>query len=194
MLAEILREWFGPDAGQPGTRFQVAFETAGDSLNMQPVGFDSKTSTAENWRHYMREEIPPLFGLDFNQALWNQGFVIAGKHMFLLVTLEKGSLNQQHRYEDRFLTEELFQWQSQNKTKQDGKHGRLIHDHRVEGVDVHLFVRRHKLLDGKAAPFVYCGIVSFESWKGNSPITVQWRLSKPVPPALLQILNVPGST
>jgi len=54
-LGGILRGWFGPDAGQPGTRFQVLFETVGDSLKMQPVGIESKTAPAETWRHYMIE-------------------------------------------------------------------------------------------------------------------------------------------
>ena len=194
LLAEILRGWFGPDAGQPGTRFQVAFETAGDLLRMQPIGQPTATSTAEKWRHYMREDIPPLFGLDFNQAIWNQGFVIGGKHMFLLVTLEKSSLNQDHRYEDRFLSSDMFQWQSQNRTKKDSKHGRLIQGHRDEGVDVHLFVRRNKVLDGKAAPFVYCGNVDFVSWDGDAPITVDWKLEEAVPVALHRALDIPTTT
>ena len=191
VLAEIVHGWFGPDAGRPGTRYEVAFEPAGERLRMEPVAVRQATQTAEVWRHYMREDIPPLFGLTFNPATWNQGFIAADGHAFLLVTLEKGGLNKDHRYEDHFLSADRFQWQSQNKTKQESKHGQLICDHRQAGVDVHLFVRKRKVLDGKAAPFVYCGSVDFESWEGEQPISVKWHLREPVPSALGATLDIP---
>lgn len=191
VLAELVRGWFGPDAGRPGTRFEVAFEPAGNQLRMQPVTLQEAESTAETWRHYMREDIPPLFGLTFNPAIWNQGFVVADRHVFLLVTLDKGGLNTDHRYEDHFVSAESFQWQSQNKTKQESKHGRLIRNHEQEGVSVHLFIRKRKVLDGKAAPFVYCGFVDFVSCEGEKPISVLWRLREPVPQAMTESLGVP---
>ena len=110
-----------------------------------------------------------------------------------LVTLDKGGLNKDHRYEDHFLTADRFQWQSQNRTKQESKHGRLIRDHAASGDQVHLFVRKRKVLDGKGAPFVYCGQVEFESWEGNNPISVNWRLRDPVPSAMRKSLDVPAS-
>ncbi|MFV1967931.1 MAG: DUF3427 domain-containing protein [Pirellulaceae bacterium] len=67
----------------------------------------------------------------------------------LLVTLEKAGLNKDHRYEDHFLSVDRFQWQSQNKAKQESQHGQLIHNHHTAGVDVHLFVRKCKVLDGR---------------------------------------------
>ena len=139
----------------------------------------------------MREDIPPLFGLTFNPAIWNQGFIVADRHVFLLVTLEKGGLNKDHRYEDHFLSVDRFQWQSQNKTKKESRHGQLIQKHSQEGADVHLFVRKRKVLDGMAAPFVYCGSVEFESWEGEQPISVIWRLRRPVPVAMCRALDVP---
>ncbi len=35
-LAELMREWFGPDAGQPGTDFQVEFSKSGDFWQVEP--------------------------------------------------------------------------------------------------------------------------------------------------------------
>ncbi|MCA9087252.1 MAG: DUF3427 domain-containing protein [Planctomycetaceae bacterium] len=192
VLAEIVRGWFGPDAGLPGTQYEVAFEPAGDVLRMVPVEAKPSSAGAALWSHYMREDIAPLFGLTFNTGSWNQGFVVADDHVFLLVTLEKGSLNKDHRYEDHFLSAEFFQWQSQNRTTQNSKPGHLIRNHQKEGKDIHLFVRRHKLLDGKAAPFVNCGLVTFESWEGERPISVKWRLREPVPETLWNALKVPA--
>ena len=139
----------------------------------------------------MWEDIPPLFGLTFSLGSWNQGFVLIEDHAFLLVTLEKGSLNKDYRYDDRFLSADRFLWQSENRTKQERKHGRLIRNHQSKGVDIYLFIRRHKLLDGTVAPFVYCGPVDFESWEGETPITVKWRLRESVPSTMRGSLEVP---
>ena len=132
-----------------------------------------------------------MFGLEANPATWNQGFVQTEGHLFLLVTLDKGGLNRDHRYDDRFLSANRFLWQSQNKTKQESKHGNLIRDHRDLGIQVHLFVRRQEVTEGKGAPFVYCGLVDFASWDGERPIAVQWDLREAVPEMLQATLNVP---
>ncbi len=42
ILAEILRGWFGPDVGRPGTRYEVVFEIAGDELRMTPVNAERR--------------------------------------------------------------------------------------------------------------------------------------------------------
>jgi superfamily II DNA or RNA helicase/diadenosine tetraphosphate (Ap4A) HIT family hydrolase len=146
---------------------------------------------ATRWRPYLREDIPPLFGLTFNEAVWNSGFVKRPGHLFLLVTLEKGDLAETFQYHDRFLGPDLFQWQSQNRTRRDSPAGRALSRHQEEGYQVHLFVRRTKKIKGSAAPFVYCGDVRFVDWEGDTPITVRWRLPEPVPPALREALGVP---
>ncbi len=150
---------------------------------------DSATG-ANLWRDYMREDIPPLFGLKFGTGAWNQGFVVQGKEVFLLVTLDKNALNQDHRYEDMFLSPTRFQWQSQNRAKQGSTHGRIISG-ALPGARIHLFVRRSKIRGGMAAPFIYCGSPKFDRWEGNSPITVEWILDEPVPPHLRRALKVP---
>jgi SOS-response transcriptional repressor LexA len=39
-LPTLLRKWFGPDAGVPGTRFEVRFHREGDVWHVAPVGRD----------------------------------------------------------------------------------------------------------------------------------------------------------
>jgi hypothetical protein len=182
-LPEILKGWFGPNAGQPGTKHQVCFEYTSEGWSMKPVGSPLTVHPGiQLWGSYMRERIPTCFGTLFNQAIWRQGFVVVEKRLFLLVTLEKEGMQQEHRYEDRFLDNLTFQWQSQNRNKQDSKHGKMILNHEKLGIEVLLFIRRQKKVpNGKAAPFTFCGPVDFVSWEGEKPITVKWKLRQPLP-------------
>lgn len=194
VLGEILRQWFGPNAGMPGTRFQVEFRRNEQHLEMAPVRSATALAPATTWNRYYRKDIPRLFGLEFNRAIWEQGFVPTDNYLFLLVTLDKGGLNRDHHYDDRFLSPDRFHWQSQNRTTQESRHGQLIRDHQALGKQVHLFVRHHKLADGKSAPFVYCGQVDFATWEGEKPIAVQWVLRESIPKRLRGSLNVPDAT
>ena len=138
----------------------------------------------------MSRETPAL-GLTFNPGAWNVGFVVSPPHIFLLVTLTKEDMNPEHQYSDHFLSDLEFNWQSQNRTTQESKHGQILHDHRARGFHVHLFVRPTKKTGQKPTPFTYCGEVDFVSWEGNSPITVHWRLREGIQQSLQAILRVP---
>jgi hypothetical protein len=154
-----------------------------DEIVLQPPG-------PALWREYSREQIAPLFALKFNTGAWNQGFVAQGKHVFVLVTLDKSSLGSDHKYEDGFLSPERFRWQSQNQTSQASKHGQIISG-TLPGYQIHLFVRATKTRGQKATPFTYCGVVAFESWEGERPITVVWKLGSPVPSHMRRVFGVP---
>lgn len=150
----------------------------------------SATAGPELWREYMREEIPPLFGLKFSTGSWNQGFVVQGKNVFLLATLDKSDLQQDHKYDDGFLSPNRFRWQSQNRTTQRSTHGQIIRQ-ALPGYAIHLLVRATKKRGQSATPFIYCGEVYFRDWNGEAPITVEWALRSPIPTHLLRTLKVP---
>jgi len=189
-----------PAAGSPVVRKvrqsdAIELPIAADAPNHKelprPPSVKRSEVAPERWRAYMREQIPPLFGLKFSEAIWNTGFVATPNHLFLLVTLEKSGMVESFHYADHFLSPVRFQWQSQNRTAQEGKHGQLLLNHVKEGVHVHLFVREGKRArSGGAAAFVYCGPVTFESWKGERPITIVWKLAEPVPVGLHELLKV----
>jgi superfamily II DNA or RNA helicase/diadenosine tetraphosphate (Ap4A) HIT family hydrolase/HKD family nuclease len=183
VLGEVLRGWFGENAGESGTRFQVAFREAEGTWLMEPAD-PAEESGPELWQTYRRDEIAGLFGLPYQENVWRQGFISLPGHLFLLVTLDKSDLADEYAYADRFLNDREFQWQSQNRTTQSGKHGQQIRHHAERGLQVHLFVRTEKKLGGKAAPFYYCGEVDFQKWDGEKPITVLWELREAVPKSL----------
>lgn len=143
----------------------------------------------ELWQSYARNEIPPFFKATFNTGSWNSGMVTVGPHLILLVTLAKGDLAVGNEYVDHFIDARTFEWQSQNQTGQSSRHGQIINgslpDH-----DVHLFVRPRRLRGAKAAPFIYCGVVAFQKWTGEKPITVTWKLSNPVPDHLRRLFKI----
>ena len=189
-LPAILRTWFGPDAGAPGTRHFVELTLDGDKWTMSPTGAGVQTPVL--WKAYSREQIPGLFGLEFNAPVWQQGFVRRGDKTFLLVTLDKSTAADEHKYKDEFLSATDFQWQSQNQTTQASNAGQSIKEQKARGIEVLLFVRpRSKTRDGKAMPFVFCGQVDFISWDGDKPITVRGGLHNAVPDRLHLELKVP---
>ena len=190
VLPDLLRSWFGEDAGLPGTSHQVVFVTTETGLLMTPLQREPSEGTLEVGRSYMRPEIPPIFGLEFVSTVWQQGFVCEGGQIFLLVTLDKSGMPENHRYGDRFLSRELFEWKSQNRHSQEGGPGQMMRHHQERGIPIHLLVRKRSKIRSKAAPFIYCGEVDFVEWEGEKPITVRWRLREPLFPRLAQLFGV----
>jgi superfamily II DNA or RNA helicase/HKD family nuclease len=127
---------------------------------------------------FAREDIPPLFGEEFNPGNWNNGHVVLNdkKAHILLVTLNKQGKAQAHRYHDRWLDAHTFHWQSQNATTPASKRGQALIHHEELGVAIHLFVRDSKLSAGKSAPFVYHGRVTYRSHEGSAPMSIQFRV------------------
>jgi len=128
---------------------------------------------------FMREDIPELFGTAFNVGSWNVGHVVLPDQRahVLLVTLNKQGKSAEHRYVDRWVDEQTFHWESQNKTSPESSKGRGIIDHQKNGWGIHLFVRDGKLAAGKAAPFVYQGPVRYVRHEGSEPMQVTFSLS-----------------
>lgn len=188
VLPETLRKWFGAAAGAPGRRDWVVFRlieaTGRYALECEEAAASdvAHADGLELWKEYPRREIPPLFGLAFESGSWNQGYVRKENLVFLLVSLKKDSLAEEHRYTDTFVSAVLFRWQSQNRHSRDGAVGRLLKSHVEEGVHIHLFVRRdRKRAESQGAPFIYCGEVKFIDWSGDAPITIDWQLDPPLP-------------
>lgn len=130
-------------------------------------------------KNFMREDIPALFGYEFNPGNWNSGHVVLDDipaHV-LLVTLNKQGKGVEHRYQDYFIDQQTFHWQSQNSTTPESKRGREIIEHEQRGIAFHLFVRESRLNDGKAAPFTYYGKLRYKDHQGSGPMSVTWELT-----------------
>ncbi|MBE0576221.1 MAG: DUF3427 domain-containing protein [Desulfuromonadales bacterium] len=136
---------------------------------------------AVGWE-FMREEIPALFGEEFNPGNWHSGHVVLNDHRahILLVTLNKQGKSEDHRYHDYWVDETTFHWQSQNNTTPESKRGKELIEHQKKGIAIHLFVRERKLSGNKAAPFTYYGPVTYARHKGSAPMSIEWRVQSGV--------------
>lgn len=192
LLPEILRRWFGDDAGLSSRGERVRLKRDPSGFKMEALRTRPPTEGLQIWGRYARDAIATAFGLTFSQAIWNAGFVVQDPEVFLLVTLAKDDMNTDHRYVDHFVSDREFAWQSQNRTTRASKHGQILSNHASQGKRVHLFVRPTKKTGSKPTPFVYCGEVDFVSWEGDAPISIKWRLREAVPPSRYGALSVPS--
>jgi hypothetical protein len=189
VLPEVMRKWFGPNAGLPGTTFQVVFEQSPDGYILSP--FDERQQRRLTlWERYRRAEVPKFFGFELKGFEAQEGIVTRPGLILLFVTLDKTGMQEEHRYEDAFVSPKEFRWQSQNRTARDSRVGRMIQNHRPEGTHVHLFVRPRAKVAGKTQQFIYCGELEFERWEGDKPISVWWGLVGPVPASLQGELRI----
>jgi hypothetical protein len=175
--------------GIPGTRQLVEFSQSARGWSLTPAGQGSTGVTL--WNSYPRQEVAERFGHDPSRN-WGQGVVRRGNEFFFFVTLEKENLPKEHRYKDRFLSRDVFEWKSQNRTRRGSGTGKSFRDHIDLGISIQLFVRKHSKVEGKGAPFVYCGPVQFIDREGDQPITARWNLSEPVPDSLWSIFQPPN--
>lgn len=189
-LPGILYEWFGPDAGRPGKDDWVFFERAESGWRAAPSGGANRKASLQFGQSYRREDVATILGTKVTGQTWQSGVVPVGNRRLLFVTLNKKDMDKRYGYSDKFISNDLFQWQSQNRTAQNGSGGRMIRDHRAHEVEFHLFVRKDSKASGVTMPFFYCGLLEFVEWDGEKPITVKWRLEQPITDALFQHLRV----
>ena len=107
--------------------------------------------------------------------------------MLLFVTLEKKGMDATYQYQDQFLSEDTFQWESQNKNTQESSVGQDLKNPKLPK---HLFVRKTAKIRSKTQPFRYAGRLNFQRWEGEKPIKVWWKLETPVPTRLREEMGL----
>jgi hypothetical protein len=149
--------------------------------------FESTALRLYEW--YSRESIASSLGAKYSRY-WDQGVVRVGSDYLLFVTLDKSGRPAAERYDDRFLSPSEFQWQSQNQDSRAGR-GAKYQNRGAVDLHFHLFLRRtSRAEDGSTSPFLYAGVVRFDSWQGDNPITIRWRLDHPIPDGPVRELAV----
>ena len=113
------------------------------------------------------------------------GLVANGNDYFLFIDLHKEEdIKESVNYKDKFISPWEFQWQSVNSTIQESERGKNIIFNNQRGVNLHLFIRKYKKIDGKTEPYIYIGKGNSIQFEGNKPITVRMELENEVPATL----------
>ena len=165
LVLRARNEAYGDMELEPGVRAVARLKAVVDPVELH-VGTE-----------FMREDIPGLFGAEFNPGNWHAGHVVLRnptRHV-ILATLTKQGREAKYRYVDHFLDDGRFEWQTQNRTTPKSAWGQELIHHEARGIPVYLFVREHRLRDGKAAPFTFHGRVFLDEHRGSGPMTIVWR-------------------
>lgn len=195
-LPSLVADWFGQSRGG-GTPFpsdaRVLFRSEGDVYVPKPV--DSGFAASDGpipWAKYNRAEAMEAVKIEPVGREMQTGIIKRPGRLVFFVTLDKKGHAEEFQYQDRFVSPELFSWESQNRNTQAGTIGQAIRGQQTGDTTVELFVRRRAKTRGVSEPFYYAGELQFEWWEGEKPIKVSWKLRTPVPPSLKKELGVMG--
>jgi hypothetical protein len=104
------------------------------------------------------------------------------KTELLFVTLDKSEgYHDRISYHDYAISTDRFHWQTQNSAGPDTQSGRRYIDSATNSWQFQLFVRSRK-----GSPYRACGRVTLESAEGDRPMSISWRLERPLPARLFR--------
>ncbi|PLR87701.1 DEAD/DEAH box helicase [Bacillus sp. V33-4] len=110
------------------------------------------------------------------------GLLTNGNDYFLYIDLHKeADVEERLAYKDEIVDTQHFQWQTPHTTSQRTNSGQNIIHNRTRGINLHLFVRKYRQIDGKNEPFIYIGKGNTIKFEDNNPITVQLKLENELP-------------
>ncbi len=135
-----------------------------------------------HYQNYTRNELIYLFQSEAPLGSWREGISKVRNHYLFFVTLRKGSdVEKQLNYNDYFMDQKTFHWQSANQDAHRSKRGQDYVNHLERGISIHLFVRKFKEMYSQTLPFMYCGKLIYVRSDGDQPMNMVWRLEKPLP-------------
>lgn len=110
------------------------------------------------------------------------GLISNGSEYFIFVDLHKEEgIKESINYKDKFINEGFFQWQSPNSTSQNSERGQNIIHNKERSVNLHIFIRKYRQIDGLVQPYIYIGKGNVIEYQGEKPITVKIKLENQVP-------------
>lgn len=110
------------------------------------------------------------------------GLIANGKEYFLFIDLHKEEdVKESINYKDKFIDSKYFQWQSPNATSQSSDRGQNIIFNKQKEINLHIFVRKYREIDGATEPYIYIGKGDVIEFEGEKPITVKMELEHEMP-------------
>ena len=141
---------------------------------------------------YTRDQI--LAGLGYYSIdSMRQGvlYIKDKKTDIFLITLNKSEkeFTPSTRYEDYAINSSLFHWQSQSTTSDSSPMGQRYINHKSIGSNILLFVREKKNDKYGAVPFTLLGAAEYVQHEGSKPMSIVWKLKRPIPARFITSLS-----
>ena len=118
---------------------------------------------------------------------------LPGKNIdVFLITLNKSDKDYSPTtmYDDYSINQWLFHWQSQSTTSEDSTTGQRYIHHRKKGTKILLFVREFKKDEyGSTAPYTFLGSANYMHHEGSRPMSITWKLDRPIPAKYIKKTN-----
>ncbi|CAM3376115.1 DUF3427 domain-containing protein [Nosocomiicoccus ampullae] len=143
------------------------------------------------YEQYSRSETLALIGYDKDINSLREGVLQYKGDHYLFVNLDKNekTVEEHLLYDDYFISQYKFHWQSQNQTHENTPTGQQYIHHKKNDNKIHLFVRRENSEDKLTLPFYYLGEVEYESHEGGKPMSIIWNFKQPVPKDVMDDLE-----
>ena len=182
-ITEITKTWILDTIQYSIHRYGMEFER-------QDYGFPFFKLYQE---YSMRSAAPLCLYQKIHSSFRGQGLITSAyPNYFIFVNLHKDAdVKESINYKDKFITPDVFQWQSPNSTKQSSVIGMNLIYNQERHVRLHLFVRKFEEIEGITQPFMYLGevITHPDSAEGEKPITMLFALQHRVPDDIYQELT-----
>ena len=143
---------------------------------------------------YTRDQI--LVALDFlKPSTVREGvkYLLDQKIDIAFVTLNKSDkdYSPSTMYQDYSVGEDFFHWQSQSTTSENSPTGQRYIHHREKGTLFLLFVRENKTdrVSGGAGAYTFLGKANYVQHEGSRPMSILWKLERPLPVRLQKKTN-----
>ncbi|AUC83263.1 DUF3427 domain-containing protein [Lacinutrix sp. Bg11-31] len=137
---------------------------------------------------YTRDQILSAFRFsDFHKKSSNREGTALNKDLkteILFINLVKSEENfsPTTMYDDYAVNELLFHWQTQNSARPDKGKGLSYIKHKEEDKKILLFVReKAKNQFGNSLGYVFIGDGDIKDYYGSKPMSINWKLSEPMP-------------
>jgi len=137
---------------------------------------------------YTRDQILAAFGLStFEKKSSNREGIAENKTintelLFIDLIKSEEDFSPTTMYDDYAISEHLFHWQSQNKTRSDRGKGLTYINHKKLNKKILLFIReRAKDQFGNTMGYVFLGKGNLVHHYGSKPMSIHWKLDIPMP-------------
>ncbi len=84
------------------------------------------------------------------------------------------------KHKNDFIGRDIFVWESASSTTLESDIGQKLINNVEKNINMHLFVRKYRQIDGVIEPYIYMGMADTVYYEGEKPITVHLKLRNKV--------------